>query len=99
MGSNEHVIRSNGISLARQVMTYFPVMAVGRRFQWQDFQGGENEIDSICQFPGTCFVGAVTEFGCDDYARADTLFSCRLDFACYSALGVADQIGENIGVQ
>jgi len=53
MGSNEHVIRSNGISLARQVMTYFTVMAVGRRFQWHDFQGGENEIDSICQFAGT----------------------------------------------
>ena len=42
MGSDEHVIGSNEIALARQVMAYVRVMAIGWCFQRQNFQGGEN---------------------------------------------------------
>lgn len=42
MGSDEHVIGSNEISLVRQVVAYVPVMAIGWHFQRQDFHGGEN---------------------------------------------------------
>ena len=52
---------------------------------------GANEISLARQL--------MTYVRCDNDAGADGLFSCRSDSAGHGALGMSDQVGENIRIQ
>ena len=67
--------------------------------QWQNFQCGEDQIETLREFFRDRLSRAEAEF-CGYYdAGADSIFACLGDLSSCRALRIAEQIGQNFGIQ
>ena len=99
MGGDQKVVGSDGGAGSLKRGAHVAIDGICGRFEWQNRQDSKHGIE-LRGKPGRAILGgAVAQLGRYDDAGGDGILADFGDLRRYTTLGMADEIGDGVGVE
>jgi hypothetical protein len=98
VGGDEEIVGAKDFAILFEARAERAIFLVGRRLEWQNFDGGKNLFHAGGESRRYLASGTETKLGGEDDAGGDFGVGELADPICGAAVRVANQIGEAVGV-